>query len=107
MAQPVRPDDQGALADARDLVSARAGERGCHRGDPRRLQAAVRSGERFASGWHLVRVLLTRSAPATAADPANPEREPRRRLDLHLRGDVFSTGSLVDLTPKKAAGTGA
>src|SRR5262245_20621121 len=67
MAQPVRPDDQGALADARDLVSARAGERGCHRGDPRRLQAAVRSGERVASGWRLVRVLLTRSAPATAS----------------------------------------
>ena len=49
------------------------------------------------------------SDPLGAADgspmlraPQEPEERPDL-LDPRLRGDVISTGSLVDLTPKKAA----
>jgi hypothetical protein len=52
-----------------------------HRGDPRRLQAAVRPGERVASGWRLVRVLLTKCESGRAGSGS---------LDPRLCGDVFS-----------------
>ena len=66
---------QGAVQRPDHLVRGDQSHRGRHRGDPCRLQAAVRSGKRNAGRQRLVRVVLKGAWPPNRVESASNRRD--------------------------------